>query len=433
MYDKSIVTGERIAELRIKRDAMRCERFAEVEKNVGKACADAIKYLYELYGDGMLFWLADLWEPEIGGFYFSSSARDTEGFLPDIESTVQALVFLETSGLTSSRGATYKEAVTGKMREAALRFAKGLQDEDGYFYHPQWGKDITVSRRGRDLGWSTSLIRELGDIPNYPTPLDKKDGADSPSTLLPEHLRSIEKFREYLAERDLMHKSYAVGNLIQSQTTQIKAAGKEFVDELVRWYTENQNPENGLWQEDVCYHSTNGLMKVCLTLNSLGVPIPHPEEAMRSAQSVLLSGKSDPSITSFYNPWITMHIIFDSLNKFGEKETKDRLHDEFMAKAPEMIIATADRVREFRKEDGSFSYSPDGGRTGLSQGAPVCPPQINEGGVNGNSLASTGVVRNVCRTLGIPVIPFFTPEDSKLFFELIESSYPAKKIYQYKK
>ena len=428
MYDKSLVTKERLAELRVKRDAMRGERFAEAEKVIGKEGADALKYLYDIYGEGMYLWLARLWDPKIGGFYYSNSARDTEGLLPDVESTAQALGFMETSGLISSKGKTWPSALPENMRAPAREFAKGLQDPDGYFYHPQWGKDITVSRRGRDLGWGLSLVRNLGGKTNYPAPTDKKEENVNPTDLLPDHLKSIDNFRAYLATQDLMHKSYSVGNLMQAQIGQIKAAGKEFVDELVSWYTVNQNTELGLWQDEVCYHSTNGLMKVALAISAVDVKFPNAENAIKSAVEVILSDKPDPQITSFYNPWITIKLLLDNLTKFGEPQKAERIRAEILAKAPAMIRNTADKVIAFRKEDGSFSYSPNGG-TYRSQGALVANPKANEGDVNGNGLASTGVIRNVCSALGIPVIPFFTVEDSEFFFELIDASYSSKKLY----
>ncbi len=427
MYDKSLVTKERLAELKVKRDAMRGEHFAEVEKALGKECADAMEYLYSIYNEGMYLWLAGLWDPKIGGFYYSNSARDTEGLLPDVESTAQAFGFMETAGLISSKGKTWPSALPENMRAPAREFAKGLQDPDGYFYHPQWGKDITVSRRGRDLSWALSLVRNLGGTTNYLAPTDKKDQNTDPTTLLPDHLRTIENFRAYLADKDLMHKSYSVGNLMQAQINQIKAAGKEFVDELVSWYTVNQNAELGLWQDEVCYHATNGLMKVALAISAVDVKFPNAENAIKSAVEVILSDKPDPQITSFYNPWITIKLLLDNLTKFGEPEKSARLRAEILAKAPAMIRNTADKVVKFRKDDGSFSYSPNGG-THRSQGALVADPKAKEGDVNGNGLASTGVIRNVCAALEIPVIPFFTVEDSEFFFELIDASYSSDKI-----
>lgn len=432
MYDISLLTKERLDELKIKREKMYAERFCEVEKIIGKENADALKYLYSIYNEDMYLWLAGLWEPEIGAFYYSNSARDTEGYLPDIESTMQALNFLETSGILAAREGDVESKIYHKMRSSICEYAKGLQDPDGYFYHSQWGKDITTSRRGRDLGWAMSAIKDYGGTPNYPSPIDKKPDTDSSPSLLPEHLQSVPNLKKYLSELDLENRSYWVGNLIQSQVRQIKAAGDEFVDEVVRWYYENQNTENGLWQPSVTYAATNGLMKVCLALTAFGARIPNPEKAMRSCFEIMLKEGGDAlktSITSFYNPWITVKMLFDNMEKYGDAELSRTLKLEFMEKSAAMIRSTTDKVLRFKKADGGFSYGQNYS-SATSQGAPAAVPESAEGDVNGNGLSSTGVIRNVCGALGVPIIPFYTKEDGELFFELIAKSYPSKKIYK---
>ena len=142
----------------------------------------------------------------------------------------------------------------------------------------------------------------------------------------------------------------------------------------------------------------------------------------------MLSDIPDSQITSFYNPWITVAMILDSLKKFGNEELSNELRAEFVSKAPEMIRKTADKVLNFKRDDGSFSYGPLG-CCKASQAAPVADPTEPEGDINGNALASTGVIGNVCRALGIPTIPFFCREDGELYFELIAASYPSTKKY----
>ena len=67
--------------------------------SLNSEAAAALERMFTLYGDGMYKWMARLWEPEIGGFYYSNSARDYEGFLPDVESTAQAIHALKNNGL----------------------------------------------------------------------------------------------------------------------------------------------------------------------------------------------------------------------------------------------------------------------------------------------------------------------------------------------
>jgi len=99
----------------------------------------AMKDLYTAYGTPDVVWLAKLFDPDIGGFYYSNSARDNEGFLPDIESTIQAVNYLTYSGVF---GGDLELPLW--MREKIKEFNLSLFDpEDGYVYHPQWGKELT--------------------------------------------------------------------------------------------------------------------------------------------------------------------------------------------------------------------------------------------------------------------------------------------------
>ena len=70
----------------------------------GEAIVDALKDLYTIYGEELIDWYAGLYDPKIGGYYYSNSARDNESYagvtlLPDLESTYQVLSFLSKSGM----------------------------------------------------------------------------------------------------------------------------------------------------------------------------------------------------------------------------------------------------------------------------------------------------------------------------------------------
>jgi len=428
MYDRKLITPELIAELSEKRRLMREEGFAHATPIIGEDGVAALKELYSLYDEGIYLWLADLWEPDIGAFYYSNSARDTEGFLPDIESTVQALRYIKHSGLEAALGGPYEKNLPLWMQKKVSSFAKSLQDPDGYFYHPQWGKGVGTSRRSRDLGWAIEAITDFGFKPNYPTPLDKKEGEEKPSALLPDHLRSTDAFRDYLSGLKIIGNSYSVGNLISSQSAQIEAAGREFIDILVDWFEKQQNPKNGTWEKEVTFTATNGLMKVTLTYSSLGLPFPNAEAAMDSAVKMTLSPIEAGQITSYYNPWITMQMLMDNLSRFGRSDVAEALRKKLKENAAAMIRNTIVKVKAFQKPEGCFSYNPHQSAP-TSQGAPVAIPGTNEGDINGNGLGSTGITNHVCKAIGIPPVPLFCKEDGELYFRLLESAVSTKKIY----
>ena len=154
---------------------------------------DLYKALRKLNGmyDGTIMceWLANLFDAEIGGFYYSNSARDNEPFRPDLESTYQAVGWIGGYGAASAYGGSVNLMFPNELKMQIVDFAKNMQcATDGYFYHPQWpqGTDkLNTDRYGRDLSWGVDLINRFtvdrdGDgveekqYPNYCTPSGAK-------------------------------------------------------------------------------------------------------------------------------------------------------------------------------------------------------------------------------------------------------------------
>ena len=114
------------------------------------------------YFDGhkLISWMANLYDPDIGGFYYSRDARDYSIFLPDLESTQQILAMIYNLGAIS----IYDE-LPEVIRQKILEFVWSTQSPvDGYFYHPQWPQDkskLNTDRYGRDIGWATTIIKNL--------------------------------------------------------------------------------------------------------------------------------------------------------------------------------------------------------------------------------------------------------------------------------
>ena len=158
------------------------------QKLVDQGCPaetiEALKTLNSFYnGPAICEWMANLWDPEVGGFYYSNSARDYEGFLPDLESTNQLTNWLVGNSATNGLGRS--EFYPEWMKEKIVKFVKDMQSPvDGYFYHPQWpqGKEnLSTDRYGRDLSWGVNLLKSFyldtdGDgktekqYPNYCAP-----------------------------------------------------------------------------------------------------------------------------------------------------------------------------------------------------------------------------------------------------------------------
>ena len=389
-----------------------------------------------------------------GGFYYSNSARDNDEYKIDIESTVQAIRFIQGTGMLNSFDRDLKKAFPKQMQLDIAAFAKSLQcPEDGYFYHPQWGKNIIASRLGRDLGWATSILKDLGDAPFYDTkngykgtlgaPLGNKsdDSAEEKvrNSTWVEHLQTLEAFREYITNFDLKNKSYPAGNQINAQVGQINARDKAaiesgectsengFIATLRDVFNAQQNPENGLWTDDVHYNAVNGLMKISTSYNSLGLKFNYADKAFDSAIEIALmspdevdsKGKKSTGSVDVYNPWVSIGALLTNVKKFGTEDEYLALKNKLKAKATELVTMTMQKAKKFKKDDGSFgytwSYSPE-----KSQMAPVAVPQTIEGDINGGCIATNGIWRNMCSALELS-IPFFDDSDYEKFIGKIKA------------
>lgn len=417
----SIITKERLELARAEREAMREAFYKEHSEKLGKETIDAFRDFCTLYDEGLYIWLAGLWQPEIGGFYYSEGGRDIETMLPDLESTKQTIVFIKNAGLDKDFGRGRREAVSPEVQEKIIGFVKSCQDkESGYFYHPQWKKRISPARRGRDLSWAVYLMEEFGGKLDYPTPLEKSSSGQV-SAALPDHLKSTEAFKEYLNQKDFLHNSYVVGNLLQAQCTQIIAAGEEYVDILINHINERQNPDTGLWGEQVNYDSVNGLMKLVLIYAQCKRPVPNALAALGSCVKAAMSSEEITFVCQFYNPIVTMANLIDIVAARNGADAGADLRKKMKELAPDMIRVTKRKVMLCKKPDGSFSYNPNHSCF-VSQSAPITDKNMNEGDVNASSISSTGMTGHFARIFGIPEMPLFCLEDAKIFHELLATA-----------
>ena len=427
MIFNDILTKERIEYVRSARNYARESAFSEAREKIGDEATRELSRLYDSFDERIYIFLAELWDPEAGAFYYSKSGRDTQLYLPDIESTVQVLRFLGNTGMIRQGEGKHMMRMPKAFREKILSFTVKLQDEDGYFYHPQWGKNISVSRRGRDLSWAKSVFTECGEIPNYKFPTDKNAKGEKSSSL-PDYLQNIESFKKYLGEMDLSTNSYYIGNQIESTISQISAAGEEFEKYLLWWLNSQNRVDNGLWEEGISYASVNGLMKLAANYPHLRASLPNAAKSLTSAMCAALSDERMKFVCEVYNPWAAICSIFRA-NKYSDSiEEVSCLRRELVKAAPSLIEKTKDKVSVFKKSDGSYSYFKRMS-SAVSQRAPVAVPRTDEGDVNATTICVNSTLRSLREALELPMIPVFTPEDGDLFFELIANASKIEKKY----
>ncbi|MBQ7386972.1 MAG: hypothetical protein IJW03_02275 [Clostridia bacterium] len=415
----------------IERDAYLYEhRFDEAEAVMGKPAADALRKLYDFYGKDWLDWFASLYDTETGAFYYANSSRDNDEFLPDCESTHQALEIMSYFGMLDYCDDNATLAYPKQMSERCVEFIRSLQsDTDGYFYHKQWGSNIPATRRGRDLNSCLTTLKRFNAEPPYPTALERlKDGDSETRSVLPAHLLSWEAMYEYLEKLDINHNSHMMGHTISSQNAQIVAAG--LAERVCDYINERQNPETGLWEEEANYSTMSGVVKVGSALYGLGSYVHHGDKLVDSAINVILSDIYPKWIIYVYNPWGGFARAIAGA-AVAEREALSRgetptysvksIREKIYSRLPELIDKTIEKLSLFKKPDGSFSYNPDSSQP-RTQGVPVSLGE-NEGDINGLACAMHYTMSGIFTVLGIKRIKMLNYDDCVRFCKKIEDAY----------
>ena len=411
----------------------------------------AMQRLYAIYEDGFIDWIISLYDPGTGGFYFSNSGRDNYGFGPDLESTSQALGFLNSCGIFNYIGGSWAKSLPKEMLDKIGKFAYDLQDPDGYFYHPQWGKAIINSRRSRDLSHGVSILKSLGITPKYKTMTGVGGDVDpagfitdplgqssvvavsrvvsvAGETLIPEHLQTPEAYRAYVNKLFDENTSYTAGHNLSSQATEIKARGKEYVNITIEILNTRQK-DNGLWEDTINYTATNGLMKISGVYNSLSAPIPRAELAIQAALGSITTDQKTTTVVQLWNAWAAADRIVKNIETFGNEELVKTLRAQVIANSTEYLDATVEKLLLFLEADGSFCYNAEGGSGGFSQSAPVSIKGTPEGDVNGATIAVTSMTGSIYSLMGVSAykVPIYTETDRIRMMEIIGELTPIVK------
>lgn len=433
----------------------------KTDENTAKKIVLALKnYFEEVFAGDLISWLANLYDYESGGFYYSNSARDNDGFLPDLESTEQAMGWLFGRAIKSECNDTYSTFYPKWMQAKVVKFVKERQDKNGYFYHPQWPRTLTDSkphRRGRDLTWACNILKWFDEAPTYDTPNGVRgngllwDGTPAPDfshrefetpnsneelvapneELVAPHLKNKESFVAYLDTFDLKTTSYGTSNTMESQSAQLiardkvlKAMGADYslCDILVDWYEKNQDPKTGLFTfEEPNARGVNGLMKASSAVYKIQRPYPNALRGIESAIKVIEGDDFMASVCFVMNPLCAINTLLASNKKYGkDPDEGDKYRKYIFDRAIDMIEATKKRILAFKKPDGSFSYEPHNSSV-TSQGHPVAVLNTDEGDMNATIIGSGAIITHLLNIFGLPCRPIFTGADVMRFMNIVES------------
>lgn len=436
-------------------------RFDKYEELIGKPALDQVKRLYSLYDDSVYEWIANLWDDEVGGFYYANSGRDFEGFLPDIESTRQALAIIRTSGMVDIYGDNVDEAFVKvfpkEYADKIVAFVKKCQDPDtGYFYHEQWGENVGAARLGRDLDQAITLLTLFGAKPDYPTALDRLSGAagvsltargsyvsatsvvERTSSGLPEHLKSKEAFKAYLDTFDFVRDSHNNGHVVASQSTQIKAAGlidfacdyfDAIQEQVYQQQIANGETPSGLWQPEINYTSVSGLYKIGGLYKEAGRGINHLDECVRSCIEAVKLNVEPADIIYVFNPWAGMNTAISAMKRVvasgNDKYSLEATHALVRSELSELVRITVDKLLVFQKESGGFSYTREFSAP-TTQGTPVSLG-LREGDLNATNIAVNSISSHIFYCAGLNRPDIWNFEDFDNFIDIMKNLEPIEK------
>lgn len=443
----------------MKENAVILERWKSIEDTYGADMLEAMRALYAYYdGERIANWIAGLFDPETGGFYYTNSARDTDGYLPDLESTAQSLTVLaEIGAIPTDR---LNEMITQDVREKIINFVLDRQSPvDGYYYHPQWplGRDnLPTDRYGRDLGNAASVLRRVryGDgtsesdipFPRYCTGDGKKcaahagtdevcsfpiGGAAFPVIPKKQETEAAAKpigprnpvytgkkdFRAWLEEfsGDIFKASGRAHNLAALVGEIIRNG---YGDDLIDYLDEMQKKlfdeqvslgetPTGIWQRDINYKAVWGMYKYAHIYNSVGRPIniEYVPYMIDTALAVIkLPPLKDYAYNDLMNQWSAITAVIGNVKKFHGEDAANELYSKVRKDAVALVKNSLEKMLPFKMEDGSFCNSVTGVSTPVIYGVPIAVGGLAEGNVNSTHILLC-MYFNICNALGCPAVP----------------------------
>ena len=486
VLDTGVVTSGIFTAAELAQDA----KWLEIETSTTPEIYSALRlWASNFDGSYIAAWLANLWDPEIGGFYYSNSARDNEPFLPDLESTYQALGIIEGSGAISD----INEQLPHEMRAKIVAFVKSTQSAtEGYFLHKQWGQSIkllSTDRYGRDLSWAVSLLKDIkldtdGDgvletqYPNYCTPSGYKceehtknggicsivgltasySGADGaltsgmassvssavskiPSSTVravvsstPDY-SSSEAFTAWLTEYNSTIKENS-GKAHNLNALQDEIIAKGFCDELVAFVQKAQEEvyeeqtsrgetPSGLWQYEANYSAVWGIHKYAPFFSNQGVSLKYHKEIVETCIKVVLSDANGGYAVNDLMNQWTAITAVIGDAKKHNPDVVDELYAMINENAVAMVNQTILKLDGFKLNDGMYGYT-YGGYSMTKIYSVSISLGVREADVNGQLLLRSCYYA-VFSAFGATSVPLCTSDDGENFVDIINSCEPIVK------
>ena len=414
-----------------------------------------LKMFYELYNKdhSTVKWLANLYDPESGGFYYSNSARNNEGYLPDLESTADAIALVKAilSGYNGNLYDYFGEEISARF----VSFARDMQNEEnGYFYHPQWTKeaiDKNLQRRSRDLDNALYIFSYFGATPKYDTPNGVKGEntvpvsknltrplaiskvaavsavsviEDEDEIYIPAHLLTKESFEGYLSSLSLSSNPYAtaeqldsLGYQIAARDAQLEQQGENFrLSTILTSYLEKAQNSQGLWGASSIDKSEKlkAVYKIASLYTKIERILPKSNIIVETISANIMEEPSDDTeISGISDAWIALAAVLNNVSKSYDAEAHQAVGF-FYSNLSELIVSTRSMLVSLLKDDGSFS-NVSSNSSGIRWGMSVAPANRDEGNINATLTAIKTVYLSIFDSMGIGSVPIFNTADRMIF------------------
>ncbi|MGI6082950.1 MAG: hypothetical protein ACOYEP_08775 [Limnochordia bacterium] len=351
---------------------------------------EALEDLNGIMDRDVVMWVASMYDPNTGGFYYARSAIGRQGFAADIESTSQALSFMRLHGMFGD--------MPPQIRQKLITFFQSRQDPvTGYFFDPQFGSNVANAKRSRNLYQAVGALGSLGAAPLYPLPYStqRQVGQLSLSDLfawfgyqrlgdvgahrrlpmvypapggginiptLPEYLRSAEALRRWLESLDWVNRPWSAGHNVSSARSEITQVG--LLDVVYEFIEEIQNPETGLWGPGRTLEEVSAALKLSGYFTSER-PYPNAGKMIESTVYAILND-TPKSIVHVRNPMNLLARVVRGGSLPYDPQIEALLRENMLR----IITGAKESLLRFKQADGSFSYY-ERGSAAVSQGATV--------------------------------------------------------------
>ncbi|MBO4283615.1 MAG: hypothetical protein J5958_03225 [Clostridia bacterium] len=403
---------------------------------------EAVRSFYEgIYDpEKLIRWWAGLYDPDRGGFYYSNSARDHEGFLPDMESTYQVL------NRVRDFVPDLKEFLGEDLTQKIVTFYREKQDQsDGYFYHPQWTKEESrknVMRYSRDQDWAIFVLGWLGSEPPYPTALDRAaQSSESGGSTATEWQPNVASVTAYVNNQLNTRTCEQWANTLETQATTFQATG--MLDAVLDVLDARINPEYGVWvsgydaatdlyfnlknarETETPYGIFTNAYKVAKMYNIAGRHIPYTDKTVANAIKAICSRDPGIRVTYLFNPWATLGNVRQNLVAYGTPAEVAAYDAQIKEHVVEMVDALQTSLALYRCEDGSYGYLKSGSNPSVY--STTVSLGVKEGDVNGNNLVVL-CAAHICTAIGLDdMIPIFNELHGELLIDILNNAPSIRK------